>query len=95
MNRTCRILVVEDNPADADLIREMLPHTRPASFQVESAARLAETLTRADLPVILMSGFAPELTPDKLREVAVCELLQKPVSKTALAEAVQRNLAKH
>jgi PAS domain S-box-containing protein len=46
MSEALRILVVEDNPADADLIREMLPHTGPASFQVESAARLAETLTR-------------------------------------------------
>jgi DNA-binding response OmpR family regulator len=41
-----RILVVEDNPADADFIRELLPETGPASFQIESVARLADAVIR-------------------------------------------------
>ena len=48
MSRTLRILVVEDNRADADLIRELLPQQGPVSFQIESAARLAEAITRLD-----------------------------------------------
>ena len=46
MNEALRILVVEDNPADADLIREILPETGPVSFHVESVARLAEAPRR-------------------------------------------------
>ena len=44
MSEKLRILVVEDNPADTDLIPEMLP----ASFQIESVARLAAALTRLE-----------------------------------------------
>ena len=46
MSEALRILVVEDNPADADLIREILPATGPASFQVESVPRLSDALAR-------------------------------------------------
>ena len=46
MSEEVRILVVEDNPADTDLIREALPETGPVSFRIESVARLAEALAR-------------------------------------------------
>ena len=46
MNAPVRILVVEDNPAGADFIRETLPETGPVVFRVESVVRLAEALTR-------------------------------------------------
>ncbi len=46
MNETTRILVVEDNPADADFIRELLPATGRAGFPTEAVARLAEAVTR-------------------------------------------------
>jgi PAS domain S-box-containing protein/putative nucleotidyltransferase with HDIG domain len=39
-----RVLVVEDNPADADLVREMLPETELVSFQVESVPRLSTAI---------------------------------------------------
>ena len=45
------------------------------------------------MPVILVSGFAPEFTPEKQREAGICEMLEKPVSLAVLAEAVQRALA--
>ena len=48
MSERLRILVVEDNPADADFIREMLPETGPMSFQIESVSRLSEALTRLE-----------------------------------------------
>ena len=46
MSQALQILVVEDNPADADFIRELLPETGPASFQIESVARLADAVIR-------------------------------------------------
>ena len=39
-----RVLVVEDNPADADLIREMLSESGPNSFQIESVQLLSDAL---------------------------------------------------
>ncbi len=41
-----RILLVEDNPGDVDLIQILLPETGPVSFQVESAKRLSEARER-------------------------------------------------
>ena len=46
MSDSLGILVVEDNPADADLIRELLPATGPVHFRVECVARLSAALTR-------------------------------------------------
>jgi CheY-like chemotaxis protein len=48
MSERLRILVVEDNPADADLIHEMLPQTGPLNFQIESVSRLSGALTRLE-----------------------------------------------
>jgi putative two-component system response regulator len=40
------VLIVEDNQADIDLIREALPETGPVSFRIESVSRLSEALAR-------------------------------------------------
>lgn len=48
MNEPLRILIVEDNPADADLIQEMLPPAGTLTFQVEPVARLSEALARLE-----------------------------------------------
>ena len=42
MSEKLRILIVEDNPADADFIHEMLPQAGPLNFHVESAQRLSD-----------------------------------------------------
>ena len=39
-----RLLLIEDNPGDADLVREMLDSTSEAKFELSHAARLAEGL---------------------------------------------------
>jgi DNA-binding NtrC family response regulator len=39
-----RLLLVEDNPGDADLVREMLSSSRSARFDLSHASRLAEGL---------------------------------------------------
>src|ERR1035438_8157250 len=46
MSQALQILVVEDNPADADFIRELLPESVPTGFQIESVARLADAVIR-------------------------------------------------
>jgi len=48
MGEILHILVVEDNPADADFIREMLPPSGPLQFRVEPVARLSKALARLE-----------------------------------------------
>ncbi len=45
MNKNLRILLVEDNPGDADLICEMLPTTEENGFTVHCVTRLAEAVS--------------------------------------------------
>lgn len=75
MSEKLRILVVEDNPADADLIHELLPQTGPVGFQIESVSRLSAALTRLerkDIDVVLLDLSLPDSqglpTFHKLRE---------------------------
>jgi len=39
-----KVLLVEDNPGDARLVREMLSYAAPARFQVTQTAQLAQAL---------------------------------------------------
>ena len=68
------LLVVEDNPADADLLRELLPVTGPVCFQVASVSRLSEALTRLErkgIDLVLLDLGLPDTqglpTLDRLR----------------------------
>ena len=63
MSEPLRILIVEDNPADADFIREMLPQAGPLNFQVESVPRLSGALVRLerkDIDLVLMDLGLPD-----------------------------------
>jgi len=63
MNERLRILIVEDNPADADFIHELLPQAGPLHFQVESAQRLSEALARLerrDIDLVLLDLGLPD-----------------------------------
>jgi signal transduction histidine kinase/CheY-like chemotaxis protein len=44
MKKPLRILLVEDNPGDADLIREMLPQEDESNFTVHCVSRLSEAV---------------------------------------------------
>ena len=46
MNTLQRILLVEDNPGDADLILDMLADTGDVKFQVKTVKRLSEALSQ-------------------------------------------------
>jgi signal transduction histidine kinase/DNA-binding response OmpR family regulator len=45
MSKPLRILLVEDNPGDADLIQEMLPTTDESGFTVHCVSRLSEAVS--------------------------------------------------
>ncbi len=63
MNDLLRILIVEDNPADADFIRELMPDTGSVRFQFESVSRLSEAIARLErqgLDLILLDLSLPD-----------------------------------
>ncbi len=49
---------------------------------------------RPQLPILLITGFAPDVRPENLAAVGICELLQKPVSLDVLAETLRRTWTK-
>lgn len=61
--RQLHVLLIEDNPGDARLVREMLAEIMGAPFRVEWADRLAagvEYLTRETVDVILLDLSLPD-----------------------------------
>ncbi len=82
------IELCRQNPAQFDLAITDL--TMPEINGLEVARQLRQA--RPDLPVILASGFGAEVTPEHLLAAGVCEMLQKPVSVTSLADTVRRAL---
>ena len=65
-----RILLIEDNPDDARLVREMLAYAKVASFDVECVDRLSAGLERLDSDgfdvVLLDLGLLDGQEPDAL-----------------------------
>ena len=60
-----RILLIEDNPGDVDLIREMLTETETLIFRIESVARLSEALARLEsnnIDLVLLDLGLPDST---------------------------------
>jgi PAS domain S-box-containing protein len=76
------------DPRQYDLVITDL--TMPEINGLEVARQVRELCP--DMPVILASGFSAELNPENLRAAGICELIEKPISITALAEAVRRAL---
>ena len=62
-DRPLRVLLIEDNPGDARLIREMLAEARGVSLELECAERLStglERLSAADIEVVLLDLSLPD-----------------------------------
>ena len=62
-DRSIRVLLVEDNPGDARLIREMLADVKSTTFQLEWVDRLAkglDRLKRGDVDVVLLDLTMPD-----------------------------------
>jgi len=73
MSEPIRVLVVEDNPGDVELIRETLPAAGRPSFALESVERAGEAVARlsrggVDL-VVLDLGLPDGSGPDTFRKV--------------------------
>lgn len=63
MIQTLSLLLVEDNPADVDLIRELLSESGPIHFELEVVDRLAEAIGRAqrgDIDLALLDLGLPD-----------------------------------
>ncbi len=50
-------------------------------------------ILRPDLPIILASGFSADLSRENLQAAGISDLLEKPISKSVLAEVVGRALS--
>ena len=48
MIKRLRVLVVEDNPADVELVREYMSDSGFISFQIDSVSRLSEAIARLE-----------------------------------------------
>jgi putative two-component system response regulator len=77
MTEQLRALLVEDNKADVDLIRDMLSETEPAGFAMGTVSRLSEALSRlkdGPIDIVLLDLGLPDSiglqTFRKLREAA-------------------------
>ena len=58
-----KVLLIEDNPADVGLIREMLAEARDSAFELEHAERLAAGLKRlacGQIDVVLLDLSLPD-----------------------------------
>jgi PAS domain S-box-containing protein len=79
---------VRENPGQFDLV--VTDYTMPEMNGLEVCRQLRSV--RADLPVILASGYVASLTEELLNDAGVNQLLEKPVSLPTLANALSRAL---
>jgi len=84
------INLCQQNPALFDLI--ITDFSMPDINGVEMARQIHAL--HPELPIVLASGFIPDLNQEELRAAGICELLEKPVSVDALGKVIQRVLVK-
>lgn len=84
------IALVRENPAAFDLVITDL--TMPEINGLEMAAEIHRR--RPELPIILATGFKASLTNADLRKAGICELLEKPVARLKLADALHAVIGK-
>jgi CheY-like chemotaxis protein len=77
----------QTNPNAYDLVITDL--TMPGMTGLDLARGIHTT--RADIPIILSSGFPDEVTEETMRELGIVEVLPKPFQMQALAEAIARH----
>ena len=76
------------SPGEFDLLITDL--TMPEMTGLDVARRFRAL--RPGMPIILASGFSADLTGEILESAGICALLEKPISRTRLAEVVHRAL---
>jgi PAS domain S-box-containing protein len=82
--------LLERDPGRFDLV--ITDHTMPRMTGLELACHLCAL--RADLPVILYSGYTDLIEEDKLAACGVAALVHKPVDPDALRALLARHLAR-
>ncbi len=80
---------VRQNPAQFDLVITDL--TMPEMTGLDLARQLHAC--RADLPIVLATGFKATVSAQLLADAGISELVEKPVSITILAEVLHRLLS--
>jgi CheY-like chemotaxis protein len=75
-------------PQEFDLVVTDL--TMPGMTGIELAGRMLEI--RADVPIVLASGYAGTITAEQVRGMGLRDLLTKPMTPAALTAAVQAAL---
>jgi PAS domain S-box-containing protein len=81
--------LLENDPGAFDLV--VTDHTMPGTTGLELACQLRAL--RADLPIILYSGYTDLIDEDTLRRCGVAALVRKPVDPSALRALIARHLA--
>ena len=76
------------DPQRFDLV--ITDYTMPEMNGIELARQIRNL--RPDLPVILLTGVGSSLNKRQIAEAGICEMMEKPVSMTVLADTLQRNL---
>jgi DNA-binding response OmpR family regulator len=80
--KTFRVLLIEDNPADATLVREYLKEAHPVVFKLEKAKRMDEALEKLDsekFDVILLDLSLPDSSG-----IQTFERVAKPARRTPI-----------
>jgi CheY-like chemotaxis protein len=80
----------QDSPDAFDLI--ITDMTMPQMTGEKLAIEIMKI--RADIPIIVCSGYSDELTQDRTREIGICTFLMKPLVIRDLATAIRDVLAK-
>ena len=84
------ISLVRKNPALYDLVITDL--TMPGMNGLEVAREIREI--RANLPIILVTGYQGTMTKPQMKDAGICELVEKPISMATLATVLRGILGK-
>ena len=60
----------------------------PGMTGIEAAAKILAI--RKDIPIILISAYAEEITPERAKASGIKELMDKPISMENLAATIRR-----
>ncbi len=75
-----------DEPESFDLV--VTDQTMPGLTGMDLATEVRKI--RGDMPVVLCSGYSPDMTMRKMRQVGISEYVMKPIDRAILAQAVRR-----
>ena len=80
--------IFHGDPDAFDLV--ITDQTLPSMTGANLATQLR--LIRPNIPIILTSGYSEVITPEKAREIGICEYIMKPFFARDLAKIIRRVL---